>query len=877
MKESFDINRLFLDAQKIYGQTKDKFYVSSEHFKGLHLGVYPERLPYMFSEYVFGNMDDMTKLAKSYLNENIFKSFYCNLCSLEEVANCSTITSCGTYKVVKNPALQINKKVTYNGIRFLISGTLPQYYYSHLLLSTIEHYSTYAVFEDEKLFTGVCKISEAIAQQNNDAKLIFNGNFGSDRWHFHTHITRQKIEFVDFTVENVNSSINQNRNFQLGMVRFKMLGSSNLNDLYKEMNSYAWLIYSSEFMDDQNYISLIFRTKIINGSPYYMIFMIAGHKKQFVTVDNVDYYIILPSASLNIGTVNIPPTKKTLVKIVSEFEKLGVYYNWDKTQQNRPLPIMSQSVESFEKVYRKKCVNLRPVQSAIEDIFRNTEKCIIRGCKSNTEEIRIFAVYKYIISFIFLCLCYERRGKNIKFIVETVYKYILTNETFLSHSLKASVRYLTNTYNIKSSANLFRGPFASYILHKSFNNFNLLTSQNISTGGLSIETKDVNKWINFYRKKQIGNPSASGAIFQTFVRTDDSADIDFIIKAGKNPMERTRKEFLLEFSVGMKLNETRKYIPNFVLTLGGFECLSDPTINLLCQVPRGEIPTKMQFIMQEHIVGVSFTDYIRMPQVSIPLIFSVLAQVSVSLLYAQKNNHFTHYDLHSGNIMLAKNVEFGSSPFLYKYKIDNEIYDIPAYVNSIIIDFGNSHVDGISDYNMHEGKIAYDMTSDRFSPNADVYTLIMNVFLTYLIYRNDEEKFDLFYNPDNMLAKLVNTLFLAYKDIFIPYPFLYIRNNIQRVYDIPDYNLQHEALKMLFNETRLDRKYYMYLPSNQPPPNIGIFKNMKNLSRFLTDLWVDAKTTNTYQWGEFSNIGCMEPPVQIDKSEHIKNVRNLFL
>lgn len=875
MEEQFDINNLFGQTKRIY-ETNKSFYISSTPLDGLQLGVYQDHRPFVFSEYVFGNSKDMKKMIES-AKKDVFKSFYCSMCTIEEHDNVSSFNRCGILQHEENVALKINQRVVYNGIPFLISGTAPQYYYNHLLLSSSDHYSTYMIFENKDLFRGVAGFSADLARQNSSAKLIFNGTFGSDIWHFHVHVTDTAISYVDNSPEILKMKTPfEERNGSLGVVNYKIVGGTDLDEIFARVHRLTRLIYSPDHMVQKRYLSSVFKSVIRNDKSYFFVFLITGNKIHPEVSEKEQYRLFFPAAALNVGQTQMTLEKFDLIK-KSIIEK-ECFSDWRNVNEISH-PEKSIRVEFFEQTFRKKCnVNYLAIPT-VQNILKMVDQCILGKKSCGTENSDVFATYKYIISLLFICTVGTVGSR--KGVEQTVYKKLINDPSFLHHALKSGISYLTNNYNIKDSRSLFlRGPVASEVLSTSFNNFGLLTSYDtkISTKTLTKQSRKITDWLNFNPNARIGNQSAMGIIFSSSLQY--SPGIEFVMKTVK-PQRRGQKEielFFSEFAVGTKINDLRQNVPNFVLTLGGFECKSSPLLQTLCQEePGSEV---LQFILLEKIDNaVSFGDYISMGDVSIRRICLAITQIAAGLEYAQKMLDFTHYDLHADNIMVTNLTGHGGDPELYRYRIGKKEYAIPAYVNCTLIDYGTSHVKNLDSYVDMTGNV-YGWTLDRPNFNRDIFSLVMSTFLRFLATRGASD-IDNFYKNDNPLKYLVGHLFTAYEDIFYPNAFLVIKAEYEKVFTNLDVAGRTRFLIGLFGNARKDKLYYLYLPANQPSPASGIYKN---LSTFIDSLLIGEQISmqtnpaREFQWGDFSKPGCfMNADIQQTKEREIISLKKFVV
>lgn len=199
---------------------------------------------------------------------------------------------------------------------------------------------------------------------------------------------------------------------------------------------------------------------------------------------------------------------------------------------------------------------------------------------------------------------------------------------------------------------------------------------------LSMQTRG---WIKSI--KQIGKESVEGyALLSGITPSEDL----FVVKVGRNPLE---KGLIHEAAVGFyAINGLRKYIPNFMYTYSAFFCsppyikdkkpvtwctgVSDPTTYVVFENIRG---------------GVTFSSFAQ--KCSPKEFVTCYLQVVNALNVAYKYRDYTHYDLHSDNVLIRPITSnevaipyYGSGDFRAppsQFIVSNNI--------SSIIDYGFSH------------------------------------------------------------------------------------------------------------------------------------------------------------------------------------------
>lgn len=147
-----------------------------------------------------------------------------------------------------------------------------------------------------------------------------------------------------------------------------------------------------------------------------------------------------------------------------------------------------------------------------------------------------------------------------------------------------------------------------------------------------------------------------------------------------------------EFRVLESLNDMRKYCPHFVRSIGMMELpissdfIFDSYTNSLFDEDEETLPRNVMFM--EYVNKLPFY---RLCQDSDNknIIISQILQVLLALETAQIKKKFTHYDLHTSNILI-QTCEKNS---IFIYQINNNKYAIPTYgFFPLIIDTGISYI-----------------------------------------------------------------------------------------------------------------------------------------------------------------------------------------
>jgi hypothetical protein len=149
-----------------------------------------------------------------------------------------------------------------------------------------------------------------------------------------------------------------------------------------------------------------------------------------------------------------------------------------------------------------------------------------------------------------------------------------------------------------------------------------------------------------------------------------------------------------EYNVIEGLNNTSSYIPNFVKTYGKFYCKINDKFKKNKNpfyIGKEDNSIWAVVLLMELLDGLKLYRYIKNETMPNEINLSLVKQVLLACLVANKKINFTHYDLHTNNIIVRKCPL--NSVYLYILP-DGSKYLVPTYgFLPTIIDFGFSYND----------------------------------------------------------------------------------------------------------------------------------------------------------------------------------------
>lgn len=254
-----------------------------------------------------------------------------------------------------------------------------------------------------------------------------------------------------------------------------------------------------------------------------------------------------------------------------------------------------------------------------------------------------------------------------------------------------------------------------------------------------------------------------------------------------------------EHQVMKSLSKMKDYCIHFPKPVGVFDKKLD--INF----KRAENPfreSKNMFpakvcIMEDIKDSIKFSNFIRNKDVPEEILFSILKQLLLAIIFAQRDCEFSHYDLHSSNVLIKK------CPFdtVHVYKLDEDnVFSVPTYgYYPVIIDFGFSHVETVNENDvlspLDYSNIGY--TTNLFDKIADAKVLLVS--LAYEISgRRPNGKYTKMF--DNIVKNLFHELRIDWDCGWDKYDKLTAIDKISKTL------VEHTSTSELFSET----EFYCY-------------------------------------------------------------------
>lgn len=185
-----------------------------------------------------------------------------------------------------------------------------------------------------------------------------------------------------------------------------------------------------------------------------------------------------------------------------------------------------------------------------------------------------------------------------------------------------------------------------------------------------------------------------------------------------------------EYVVMKGLNSLAPYCPHFCKAIGTLLCEIDPNARKKGNpfLITTKHPIEKEILLTEYIDNsCKFYNYIRSKKIHDRIIYSSIKQVLMAIAIAQRKKNFTHYDLHSYNVMMKK----CNKDVVFLYVLDEENqFCVPTHGHyPVIIDFGFSYISDMDDGPAWASMAHTDVgfMSDRYDWVADPKLFLVTV------------------------------------------------------------------------------------------------------------------------------------------------------
>lgn len=239
--------------------------------------------------------------------------------------------------------------------------------------------------------------------------------------------------------------------------------------------------------------------------------------------------------------------------------------------------------------------------------------------------------------------------------------------------------------------------------------------------------KNWQEWLNF--DKLLDKPGKQGIVGLFSIKNEDDKIQENSPKYIFKLSQTINFLVIHEITIMQGLNKITTYCPHFCKGIGLIRAQVEPS-----RKSKNPLTITSKYSIEKEILLCEFIDksykfynYIKNPKISEEILYSVIKQVLMGINIAQKQKQFTHYDLHSNNVMIKKCNK--DVVFLYKIDDDNQ-FCVPTFgYYPIIIDFGFSYISDMEDGPLWTSLAHTDVgfMSDRFDWVADPKLFLLSV------------------------------------------------------------------------------------------------------------------------------------------------------
>ena len=749
--EISSIKQKLKSIQFLYNEIRKKenldFYISTNDIYGLHLGYIPRPELY-YTEYNIGDIDDRTIVKER--NKNWFTSFNCSLCTMLDEDNVINVKPYGLYE---KHNISSSFCTSYKDLFITLITPEQMYLYGHLMVVSKKHVSTHSIFLDQNLFNQYFSIIEQI----QDITGIFNGGFGSDKYHSHIHLTNQKISIVEKSKDEIfENSVKKIHN---GIVNAVLLRFKDINKLFV----YCRSILIKEYLLNKNKDEFICANMYYYNNSYNVIF-IKSNILAINTLNNKHNINVLPPSSIvmlnkkyNIDTIKHNTKRNEIEFILKDYKNLYLDINVDNIEEENLLNDMYYTFEVYKKNIVKILTDVNYFLAIFQielldnilsqitpDIINNNINEILDNIKNIQNELlvqkdkdKLYGYYKLILSRVFYInqQIFEKPIPEIEYILNTSYKL---------YYKKLNIPRINETNKVCLYK---KGDVVRNILRRLIKNV-ILTSKLNKRDDL-IKLNDI--IISYLQPSEKGGIGTVKKAELNFDKHFENLGVKIIdIKNLSNKfnfsLEDGKKTYEQELCTSILVNNINS--PYYQFCFGG-----------LITSPEDE-----GYIFIEFIDGIPLNKIIENSSINeIDYLYNNIKQVFLALLDGQ-NYGFTHYDLHTENILVLRQ------------ECEN--------ISIKIIDFGWAHIDGNENIAFSPQKFTYKygFRPDKFNKFSDIYTFLMDLYYRCISYRK------LFILLDNRIKKIYE---IFDNIIFKHYTGFSLYKTFKELYDMnPDFILQ---------------------------------------------------------------------------------------
>jgi hypothetical protein len=248
--------------------------------------------------------------------------------------------------------------------------------------------------------------------------------------------------------------------------------------------------------------------------------------------------------------------------------------------------------------------------------------------------------------------------------------------------------------------------------------------------------KNFHKWLEF--NETFTKPGKQGLVGLLKSNSSNSSNLTFVFKISQYINYLVQHEY----TVMNGLNDISPYCLHFCKSIGTVLCEVDPK----CRKSGNPFeitskhPIEKEVLLTEYVENsTKLYNYIKSSKIKDNILYNTFKQVLLAIAIAQKEKKFTHYDLHSYNIMMKQ----CDKDLVFLYVLDEENqFCVPTFGHyPVIIDFGFSYIKDM-DKGPAWASLAHTdvgFMSDRYDPIADPKLFLVSVAYEMKKQRNNSK------------------------------------------------------------------------------------------------------------------------------------------
>lgn len=255
--------------------------------------------------------------------------------------------------------------------------------------------------------------------------------------------------------------------------------------------------------------------------------------------------------------------------------------------------------------------------------------------------------------------------------------------------------------------------------------------------GIYALRKTINSHV--YKATKLGVRSIEGFVYNT-VFIDKGIETIIKVPQGQENVDTLLKEYYIGIYA---INNLRYKTPIFMFTLSGFMCSTPEKKRGKASVefcPKSSVSERIPHILFEKIHGPSMENWVSDNTHTFNDWLEIFMQMLLGLEVALRDYGFTHYDLHTGNVMLRQSSS--QEPYTYSVLLGTQTYTVTTQMIPTIIDFGMSAMQ-VHGRRIHTSGLEHVGITSAIRPGIDMYKFM--VFSAYYAHETLRQKImDLF-------------------------------------------------------------------------------------------------------------------------------------